>query len=51
MITDHISNASRYFPISKGLKTALQYLAITDFTKLATGKYEIESDDVYALVR
>jgi YhcH/YjgK/YiaL family protein len=51
MITDHISNASLYFPISERLKIALQYLAETDFSKLAPGRYEIDGDNVYAMVQ
>jgi YhcH/YjgK/YiaL family protein len=51
MITDHISNAALYYPISERLKMALQYLADTDFSKLAPGRYDQDGDNVYAMVQ
>lgn len=51
MITDHISNAALYFPISERLKMALQYLSKTDFAKMAPGRYDIDGDNVYAMVQ
>lgn len=51
MITDHISKAALYFPISERLKMALQYLSKTDFSKLAPGRYDIDGDNVYAMVQ
>jgi YhcH/YjgK/YiaL family protein len=51
MITDHISNAALYFPISERMKMALEYLADTDFYQLAPGRYDLDGDNVYAMVQ
>ncbi len=51
MITDHISNASLYYPIGERLKMALQYLADTDFSGLPEGRYDLDGDNVYAIVQ
>jgi len=51
MIIDHIKNASTYQGLTGGIRKALDYLAQTDFSALAPGRYEIEGDRVYALVQ
>ncbi|QGM80028.1 YhcH/YjgK/YiaL family protein [Otariodibacter oris] len=49
MFFDHIStvNLDRY---PKAIQTALTYLKETDFDSLATGRYEIKGDLIYAQV-
>ncbi len=51
MITDHIRNAALYFGMNTGLEKALRYLQKTDFTNMEPGRYEIDGDDVFALVQ
>ncbi|MEA4889350.1 MAG: YhcH/YjgK/YiaL family protein [Clostridiaceae bacterium] len=51
MIIDHIRNAAQYSGISQGLKDGLDYLAQTDFSKLAAGRYELAGDRLYAMVQ
>ena len=51
MITDNIKNASLYFGIGTRMEKALKYLQQNDFSKMETGKYPIDGDDVFALVQ
>ena len=50
MITDHISNATLYFGLGERIKTALQYLSETDFSKVESGEYALDGKNVYAMV-
>jgi len=50
MIIDKIENASLYAGISERIKKALNYIQNTDFIKLETGKYDIDGENIYALV-
>jgi len=50
MIVDKIENRERYFIFGEGIERALRYLAVTDFTVIAPGKYTIEGDSIFALV-
>jgi YhcH/YjgK/YiaL family protein len=51
MITDKIENAELYKNLSPLFNKAFKYIAETDFTKLAPGKYPIDGDDVFALLQ
>jgi len=51
MIVDHIKHHTLYTHISERIATALSYLAETDFTALADGRYELEGDQLFALVQ
>ncbi len=51
MIIDDIRNRAVYSGINKGIRTALEYLAKTDFTAMAPGRHDIEGDRMYALVQ
>lgn len=51
MVFDRLKNASQYFPLGEGITKALQYLSQTDFTNLEPGKYEIDGENVFALVQ
>jgi YhcH/YjgK/YiaL family protein len=50
MIIDRIQNAGLYAADQK-LARALQYLAKTDFTKMAPGKVEIDGTALFALIQ
>jgi biofilm protein TabA len=51
MIADNIKNRGIYSGVSARLAKALDYLAATDFTKLEVGRYEVDGDNIYALVQ
>lgn len=50
MILDQLENAALYSGIGENLKKGFQYLANTDFSTLAPGKYDIDGQNVFALV-
>jgi len=50
MILDMVAHRGRCRGIGSGIERALEYLANTDFTALEDGKYEIEGDEIYALL-
>ncbi len=51
MVFDRLKNANQYFPLGEGITKALQYLSQTDFTNLEPGKYEIDGENIFALVQ
>ena len=51
MILDEIARAEAYRGLGPGIAMALDYLARTDFTKLADGRYGLEGERVFALVQ
>ena len=51
MIIDSIKNASLYKGIGTRIRMALEYLAKTDFATMAPGRYDIDGNNVYALVQ
>ncbi|MFA6108145.1 MAG: YhcH/YjgK/YiaL family protein [Candidatus Latescibacterota bacterium] len=51
MIIDELKHAASYYGLSPRLEAALRYLERTDFSQVATGRYEIEGDAVFALVQ
>jgi YhcH/YjgK/YiaL family protein len=51
MIIDGIKNAALYQGLNAGIRTALDYLAKTDFSAMAPGRYDIDGSNVYALVQ
>ena len=51
MIIDSIKNATFYKGIGTRIRTALEYLAKTDFATMAPGRYDIDGNNVYALVQ
>ena len=51
MIFDTIDNRHLYAAISPRIKAALEYLAASDFSKMEAGRYEIDGDNVYAMVQ
>jgi len=50
MIVDTIKNASEYFSLGNRIQTALLYLSQTDFSSIGPGRYDIEGNQVFALV-
>jgi YhcH/YjgK/YiaL family protein len=51
MIYDNIKRASLYYSLGERIAKALQYLEQTDFSNVEPGKYEIDGDNVFALVQ
>lgn len=51
MICDQLKNASFYEQTHPRFKKAFEYLQKTDFTKAAEGKYEIDGQNIYAIVQ
>ena len=51
MILDDLSNASLYYGVAPGVGKALRYLLDTDLEQIAEGRYEIDGDNVFALVQ
>lgn len=50
MITDVIQNAHLYEGLNERFKKAFNYLKQTDFTTAGNGKYEIDGDNIFAIV-
>lgn len=50
MLVDRLTNAASYRAIHPRIAAALDYLKKTDFTKVATGRQEIDGDRIFALV-
>ncbi|MBK7630491.1 MAG: YhcH/YjgK/YiaL family protein [Ignavibacteriales bacterium] len=50
MIIDKLSNSNLYSGLGERISKAFTYLKETDFIKMELGKYEIEGDNVFALV-
>lgn len=50
MVLDTINNAHRYYGLGPRFVRAFEYLASTDFHALEKGKYEIEGDELFAIV-
>lgn len=50
MIIDKLSNSNLYSGLGERINKAFAYLKETDFIKMELGKYEIEGDNVFALV-
>lgn len=51
MIFDQLRNSQLYFPLGERITKALQYLAQTDFTNVEPGSYEIDGEDIFAIVQ
>lgn len=50
MITDVLDNSHVYAGLNAGFKLAFKFLQETDFTEVKNGKYEIEGDNLFAIV-
>jgi biofilm protein TabA len=50
MILDDLTNAARYASLHPGFRTGFDFLARRDLVDLASGKYELDGDRVFALI-
>nr|WP_295870870.1 YhcH/YjgK/YiaL family protein [uncultured Chitinophaga sp.] len=50
MVLDTINNAHLYYGLGPRFVRAFEYLATTDFHTLEKGKYEIDGDNLFAIV-
>ncbi|GKU26600.1 YhcH/YjgK/YiaL family protein [Clostridium folliculivorans] len=50
MIIDKLDNGTEYYGLGGRIKKALEYLKSTDLAELEPGKYQIENDEIYAMV-
>ena len=50
MIIDNIKNADKYFGVSERIKKGLTYLRETNFLEVEPGRYDIDGDNIYAMV-
>ena len=51
MIADVLKNRQIYGAISPRIKTALEYIAKTDFSSVEPGRYELDGSNIFALVQ
>ena len=51
MVIDNIKNACLYYGLSKRIKIALKFLQNDELLKMEPGKYQIDKNNVYALVQ
>ena len=51
MIFDQLKNAELYFQINNRFRKAFDYLKSNDFNSIEPGKYEIDGEDIYAIVQ
>lgn len=50
MIIDKIENAKIYYNLSDRIKKSFDYITQTDLKELQPGKYEIDSENIFALI-
>lgn len=50
MIIDKLSNSQLYSGLGERINKAFAYLKGTDFSKMEIGKYEIDGDNIFAIV-
>ena len=51
MIIDKLANAELYYGLHPRIKKGLQFLIDNDLNSLAPGKYEIEDDNIFAMIQ
>ena len=51
MIVDRLENASLYSNLAPRVTTALAYLRDKDFASMEPGRYDIQGDEIYAMVQ
>ncbi len=51
MVIDELNNAEQYYGLGPRIEAALRYLQKTDFSQVTADRYDIEGDDVFALVQ
>ncbi len=50
MIIDDIAQVAKYVAIHPRFEKAFEYLTTTDFEKIQPGRYEVDGDNIYAIV-
>ena len=50
MIIDKIENSGLYLNVGKRIAKAFEYINSTDFSGIEPGRYEIEDDNIFAIV-
>lgn len=50
MIIDKLSNSHLYSGLGERINKAFAYLKETDFSEIESGKYEIDGDNIFALI-
>jgi YhcH/YjgK/YiaL family protein len=50
MVVDKLENAEKYNGLGERISKALSYLQSTDFSQLQPGKYEIDGDQLFAVI-
>lgn len=50
MILDDLSNAERYYRLHHGFRAGFEFLNRADLVELESGKYELDGQQVFALV-
>jgi biofilm protein TabA len=50
MIIDTLRNAPKYYAVHPGFRKAFEYISSQDLANLAEGKFEIEGDELKAIV-
>ncbi|WP_160677252.1 YhcH/YjgK/YiaL family protein [Clostridium sp. C8-1-8] len=50
MIIDKLDNGNNYYGLGARIRKALDYLKNTDLAELQPGRYQIEDDEIYAMV-
>ncbi len=50
MIIDKIENSGLYLNLGKRIAKAFKYINSTDFSRIEPGRYEIENDNIFAIV-
>ena len=51
MIIDRIANSPLYYGIHPGFRQAFEYIHQTDLSAISAGKYEIDGENIYALIQ
>ena len=51
MIADILKNRHLYESISPRIKTSLEYITATDFSKIEQGRYELDGENIFVLIQ
>ncbi len=51
MVTDRLVNAGLYRSLSPRIAAALDYVSLSDFSKMPDGRHDVDQDRVFALVQ
>jgi YhcH/YjgK/YiaL family protein len=51
MIIDQLKNACLYYGMSKKITTALKFLEENNLSRMSSGRYAVDGDEIFALVQ